>query len=115
MAKNCIKTKNYAGIRTIFSEEQRNLKSPKHPELREKDFIERIKKTIEKPDFIYADLSQKYRLAYYLLDYGINSKTRYTKVIVKESKNLCFVVTAYRPDYVKERGKTKLIYGKDKN
>ncbi len=24
-----------------------------------------------------------------------------------------FVITAYRPDYVKERGKTKLIYGKD--
>ncbi len=112
MSKNCIRTKNYAGIWTVFTEEQRNLKSPKHPELREDAFIERVKKTIEKPDFIYEDLSQKYRSVYYIRDYGINAKIRYTKVILRESKSLCFVVTAYRPDYVKEKGKTKLIYGK---
>ncbi len=37
---------------------------------------------------------------------------RYTKVIVREGKKLCFVITAFRPDYVKEKGKTKLMYGK---
>ena len=64
MPENCIETKNYNGIRTVFTKEQRKLKSDKHPELREDQFIERVRKTIECPDFVYEDLSQKYRSVY---------------------------------------------------
>ena len=37
----------------------------------------------------------------------------YTKVILLKLKTHDVVITAYRPDYVKERGKTGLIYGTD--
>ena len=54
--ENCIDTKNHEGVQTIFTEDQRLEKSKKHPELRQQDFIDRVKLTIEKPDFIYEDL-----------------------------------------------------------
>ncbi len=73
MPQNCINTKNYNGIRTIFTKAQRKLKSDKHPELREDEFIKRVQRTIECPDFVYEDLSQKYRSVYYVRDYGVNS------------------------------------------
>ena len=53
------------------------------------------------------------RRAHYLKEYLVNGVQRYTKVIVAIDQKPRFVVTAYRPDYVKERGKTELIYGKD--
>ena len=35
------------------------------------------------------------------------------KVMLANHPSYLFVITAYRPNYVKERNKTKLIYGKD--
>jgi hypothetical protein len=113
MTKNCIDTKNHEGKHTVFTEKQRVEKAKKHPELREDHFIARVKKTIEIPDFIYEDLDKKSHLSYYCREYKINSRVCYTKVVLKDIKRYYFVITAYRPDYVKERGKTKLIYGKD--
>jgi hypothetical protein len=110
---NCIDTNNYEGIRTVFAEARRAQKAQKHPELRLSGFIERVKKTIEKPDFIYEDIDGVDRRACYCREFKINSRIRYTKVILLKLKTQDEVITAYRPDYVKERGKTALIYGTD--
>jgi len=113
--KNCLIAKHYSGKRTIFTKKQQKLKSQKRPELRDDSFINgRLKKAIESPNFAYQDLAKpKIRHAVYLEEFRINNRYRYTKVILEEKLNYFFVVTAYRPDYVKERGKTKLIYGED--
>ena len=110
---NYIETKNVFGVKVVFTEKQRKEKMLKHPELRLDSFTERIKKAIENPDFIYQDLTDKRRYAYYAREYAINSRVVYTKVILKNGKKNCFIITAYRPDYVKERSKTRLLYGKD--
>jgi len=113
MLKNCIDTNNYEKLKIIFTEKQRENKSLKHPELREKGFIKRIKTAVENPSFIYEDLAKKGRLLYYKYEYSLNGRDRYTKVVVKKQKRYLFIITAYRPDFVKERGKTRLIYGED--
>lgn len=58
MSENCIDVRNYEAVRTIFTEKQRRLKSLKHPELREASFIERVKDTIQQPDFVYATFNK---------------------------------------------------------
>jgi hypothetical protein len=113
MPKHCIDCKDYEGIRIIFSEDQRKEKMLKHPELRGDAFITRIQNALEHPSFIYEDLAETKRCAYYVREYGINSKIVYTKVIVQKGTQSGFVITAYRPDYVKERGKSRLIFGED--
>ena len=113
--ENCLVAKHYGGKRAIFTKKQQELKSLKRPELRDDSFINgRLKKAIESPNFAYQDLSKpKIRQAVYLEEFKMNNRYRYTKVILEEKPNHFFVITAYRPDYVKERGKTKLIYGED--
>ena len=113
MSEYCIDCKNYEGIRITFSEKQRSEKAFKHPELNEEGFIKRIVKAVTNPHFVYEDLSDKNRYAYYIREYAINSRIIYTKVIVKKRDKICFIITAYRPDYVKERSKSRLLYGED--
>ena len=110
---NCIDVKDYNGIRTVFTNTQWKIKQTQRPELQEKSIIERIKKTVQEPSFVYSDLSDKTRSAYYMMEYRVNGRNRYLKVVIKKYKKYNFIITAYRPDYVKERGKTKCIYGKD--
>jgi hypothetical protein len=110
----CLITKNYEGKLTIFTKKQFKLKSKQRPELREKDILERIKKTVENPTFIYEDYTKsKKRVAYYLYEYKINGIVKYMKVMINRCSNYLFIITAYRPNYVKERDKTKLLYGED--
>lgn len=116
MVKRCLKTRDHEGGQVIFTERQRTLKSKKHPELRNQDFISgRVKRTIEQPNFIYEDLANPgIRRAIYALEYLSSAGSRYTKVVAETKPDgHHFVVTAFRPDSVKERGKSKLIYGKD--
>jgi hypothetical protein len=115
MTEHSIDIKDYSGKRTVFSEAQRVQKSRKHPELREEHFIMRMKEAIQNPDFIYEDLDTKTRKVHYRREYSINTRIKYTKVVIQEARTYNIVITAYRPDYVKERGKTKLLYGKDTN
>lgn len=91
------------------------MKSGMRPELREPGIINRIKETIEHPSFVYRDLAGSDRLVYYKYEYSVNGRSRYLKVVISTENKPYFVITAYRPDYVKERGKTELIYGKDTN
>ena len=113
--KLCLEAIHYEGKRVVFAEAQRALKSQKHSELRDVEFISgRVKRAIECPSFVYEDLAfPKVRRAHYIEEFMINSRYRYTKVVLEEEKDYFSVITAYRPDYVKERGKTKLLYGKD--
>ena len=110
----CLETR-YRGEKVVFTEEQRALKSVKHPELRDIDFIKgRVKNAIEDPDFIYQDLAHpETRRIHYLKEYSINNETRYTKVVISKEEMLFFVITAYRPNYIKESGKTKMVYQKN--
>lgn len=102
-------------IDSFFTEDQWQEKQQKHPELREKTFIERVKQTIEAPSFVYEDFLKSERFVYYCREFKINSRTVYTKIVLVEQTEDLFVITAYRPDYVKERSKTKLLYGKDED
>ena len=76
MSKLCIETKNYDGLLTIFTEKQREEKSKKHPELRQKLFIEKVKEVIEDPDFVYKDLDieKDNRFVYYLREFKLNEQ-----------------------------------------
>ncbi|MFA6258426.1 MAG: hypothetical protein WCX79_01905 [Candidatus Paceibacterota bacterium] len=111
--KFCIHLLNYERIMTIFTKEQRIKKANKHSELRNEEFIFRVIKTITHPSFIYEDLDKENRYSYYLEEFKINSRTMYVKVMLLKKKDYFFIITAYRVDYVKERGKTRLLYGKD--
>ena len=114
----CLKTTNYEKKQVIFLEKTRQIKAGKHFELRGEDgerFINgRVREAIQNPHFVYEDFAEpKKRRAYYFLEYG-GDKNRYTKVVITNHGNLLVVITAYRPNHVKERGKTKLIYGEDR-
>jgi len=111
MKEYCISTKDYAGIKTVFTERQRQLKMLKHPELREYGFIKRVKETIENPGFIYEDFAEVGRLVYYKHEYSVNGRPKYVKISIDVKKVPHFVITAFRPDKVKEKGRTKIIYG----
>lgn len=104
----CLITKNHEGKLTVFTKKQFELKSRQRPELREENILERVQQTIEKPSFIYEDYEDPVnRLACYLFEYKINSRSRYMKVILRNYPSYLFVITAYRPDYVKERTKIR--------
>ena len=109
----CLTVENYEGRRVVFTDQQRESKAPNRPELREDGILERIRKTIEHPTFVYLDFEHAHRFAYYRREYKINDRVRYVKVVLQERTHDLFVVTAYRPNYVKERGKTKLLHGED--
>jgi hypothetical protein len=113
--KCCLITTDHEDKKVIFTERQRLLKSDKHPELRSPDFINgRVKDAIKNPDFIYQDLGRpEERIAVYKLEFKINERNKYTKIVMNTRPNSYFIITAFRPENVKERGKTKLLYGKD--
>ncbi len=113
--KCCLETVDYENNKVIFTEAQRQQKVAKRPELRDDNFINgRLKQTINCPNFVYQDCDKpNSRKAFYLQEYVVNGRPRYTKVVVDFKKKPQFVITAYRPDYVKERSKTNLLYGHD--
>ena len=112
----CLDVLDKDGVRVIFTEKQRLLKMEKRPELRDAAFLKRLSDAIQKPHFIYANFEKPAkRQALYFREFKVNGRIRYIKAVLEKCSNYMFLVTAYRPDYVKERGKTKLIYGNDDN
>jgi len=108
----CLITKNHEGIMVVFTKKQLDLKAKQRPELREEGILHRIEETIKNPTFIYEDYeNRKQRVAYYCYEYKIDGRDRYMKVMLSIHLDYLFVITAYRPDYIKERGKTNLLYG----
>jgi len=116
--KYCLEITDYKGEKVVFLEETRLIKSKKHPELRGNEGIEfvngRVKETIQKPDFIYEDYNYpKKRQCQYIKEFKCNNEYRYTKVVIRRIGRPLYVVTAFRPNNVKERDKTKLLFGED--
>lgn len=111
--KYCLVATHYGSAkRVFFTEKQRVLKAQKHSELRDPEFIQgRVKRTIESPDFAYQDLAEPLkRQVLYLIEYKVSNELRYTKVVIEDRGNSFFVISAFRPNYIKEENKTKLIY-----
>ena len=112
----CLDVLDKDGVRVIFTKKQRLLKMEKHAELREDAFLARLSEAIRKPSFVYANFEKpRKRQALYFREFKFNGRIRYIKVVLEKQRNRLFLITAYRPDYVKERGKTKLLYGNDNN
>ena len=109
----CLDTTDCFGRRIVFTDTQRELKARQRPELREEGILARIKQAVCNPTFVYPDLDTGNRLAYYTLEYRANNRSHYMKVVAKDRGEDMFIITAYRPDYVKERGKSTLKYGND--
>jgi len=111
----CLEALHYGGKRAIFTKRQQAIKSVNRPELRDPEFIKgRLRRAIEAPTFSYQDIDKpKTRQVMYLREFKIDNRVKYTKVIAEEKKHHFFIITAYRPDYVKERGKTKVLFGED--
>jgi len=115
MEDNCLKTTDFENKTVVFVESQRAIKAKKHPELRDPAFIAgRVRDAVCTPSFVYADLGAPLvRRAHYLKEFVVNGSARYTKVIVDISLEPRKIISAFRPDCVKENGKTELLYGKD--
>lgn len=113
MHQCCLRTADHNGISVIFLEAQRAFKAQKHPELRNPEFVSgRVKTAIQEPSFVFKDLAQPgERCVHYLKEFEMNGRSRYTKVVIDAICDPREVVTAFRPDYVKEQGKTDLLYG----
>jgi len=111
----CFKCTNNQGRSVVFTKDQYEKKSKQRPELREPGIQKRMIEAINNPQFVYEDYeSPKLRYAYYKEEYSINEKSKYMKVILSEYNKGgfdLFVVSAFRPDYIKEEGKTKILYG----
>ena len=114
MPQYCLQTKNYEGKTVVFEENVRLLKAKKHSELRVPSFINgRVQKTIKAPEFVYDVFGYEgLRAAYYMEEFIVNGISRYTKVVVEQIGNPLKVITAFRPNNVKESGKTKLLYSR---
>lgn len=112
--KLCFSVIDFSGRQVVFTEKRRIKKAKLRPILNAKWFTDRIKETIRNPDFVYTDIAEpQQKHVYYLREFGTSNSTRYTKVVVWLGDVVAEVVTAYRPDYVKEKGKKNgnLIYG----
>ncbi len=111
---------DYNGDRVIFYEATRIKKAKKRPELREKSFLNgQLREAINSPWRIYEDFDRpKERRVYYCKEYSTREKTQYTKVVVEISTKPFVIITAYRPDRIKEESETsksKKIYDSEKH
>jgi len=118
--KFCLDIIDYRGKRVVFLEVIRLKKAQKRPELRNEEFINgQLAKAIKYPDLVYEDFERpNERLVYYYREYRKGNETRYTKVVINIKYIPYRVVTAYRPDRIKEdcpKSKSKIIYDKSRD
>ena len=116
----CLTARHYETKEMVyFLESVRAFKETKRPELRDRNgnFIQqRVREAIESPDFVYEDYRiPSSRRCHYKLEYTVNGKSWYVKVVLEYMLNeKCFnVSTTFRSNAVKERGKTRIVYGND--
>jgi hypothetical protein len=114
MARFCLEAHTWEGKKVIFEETNRAAHESKHPELADPSYIQgRVRDAIERPTFVYRDFEHpKKRIVCYLEEYRLNGTPRYTKVVLIKGSEPWKVATAFRIDYVKEQGRTEIIYGK---
>lgn len=108
----CLECSDYLERIVRFEEANRVRHALKHPELDDPEFINgRVKKAIVEPTFVYKTIANSKRTANYLYEYTNNGTNIYTKVIIEYRYRVGYVVSAWRIPYVKERGKTAIVYG----
>lgn len=103
--KLIIDTKDYQGLRVIFTLDKWQEKSIQHAELGNKTFLKNLKETIENPEEVYQDNDDKKRKACYYKKYSTAS---YVKVVIWIASKPCEVVTAFEIDKIKETEYPKL-------
>ena len=87
------------GKRVIFTRAKWEEKSVVHTELKSKIFLKNIKLTIQNPEEVWEDKSDKSSKRCYYKKYSANS---YLKVIMWIANNPYRVVSAYEVDFIKE-------------
>jgi hypothetical protein len=114
----CLTTKNHRGTIVLFSEENRQRHLEKHPELRNKSFLQEIETTVGSPEEIWEDLRDEdihcyYKIAHYeRRGYGRmwHKVPIYVKVVIKTRILRYLILTAYYIPHIKEAGETRRIY-----
>ncbi len=110
----CLKTEDDLGNKVVFSEKQRRKKAKSHPELRDDKFINgRLKTAINHPHFVYGDVAKNNFHCYYIREFHFDTSRgkgwQYTKVIVLVIVKPYQIITAFRPQIIKEEGRTKCL------
>lgn len=100
-----LETNDYRGQHCIFTQAQVDSHIHRRPELRDPGFKSRIIAALQTPDIIYPDYAKRKRHVYYRKEYQVNGVAWYVKVVVQMSSNPCFIVTAFRPNNIKEANK----------
>lgn len=104
-AKLVIDVEDYRGKRIIFTYRKWQEKSKGHTDLLNKIFLKNLKETVENPEEVWQDYSDKKRKRCYYKKYSVNS---YVKVVVWIDNNPCHIITAFQTDYIKENNYPKL-------
>ncbi len=99
----CIDTKTYLGKRIVFEEMCWRRKAKRRPELLEDGMLRRIEETLRNPDLVFRDhANPEGRRCYYREEYRVNGRPRYIKVVATNTTDPLYIITAYRPDRIKE-------------
>lgn len=94
--------KDSDGKRYIFTQENFDKHKDKHFPLTLPGFFNRMKDCILNPTFIYPSYKDKNCFCFYYFEYEMNSRKRYTKVVVKRTKYIYYILTGFRPDNIPE-------------
>lgn len=100
-----IDVKDYRGIRVIFTHKKWKIKIPHHPELKKQAFLRNAERTIQKPEQVWEDYSDKKNKKCYYRKYSASS---YVKVVIWIRDNPCRVVSAFETNKIKEENYHRL-------
>ena len=90
---------DYRGKRVILTYKKWKEKATVHPELNNRTFVRNLKQTIENPEQVWEDKSDKIRKMCYYKKYSVNS---YVKVVAWIASDPCCVISAFQTDRIKE-------------
>lgn len=96
---------DYRGERVIFTHQKWQEKSSVHSELQDNTFLKNVRQTIEDPEIVWQDKSDKRRRCYYK-KYSVAT---YVKVVIWIKSDPCRVVTAFETNFIKESKYLDLI------
>lgn len=90
---------DYNGKRAILTYDKWKEKTIIHPELTKKVFLKNLKETIENPEQVWQDKSDKRKKRCYYKKYSANS---YVKAVVLMVGNPYYIISAFETNYIKE-------------
>lgn len=98
-SKPIIDVKDYRGERVILTHKKWEEKSTIHPELKKETFLKNLRKTIDDPEEVWQDNSDKRHKQCYYRKYSTNS---YVKAVIWIASDPCVVVSAFETNKIKE-------------